>query len=470
MPGKISLLVCILLVASSTAAQRKTEGGTRLLFTGDILLTRQVAVELNRRRVSPWTSLAELFRSATWVGGNLEGTLGSASGCEAASQPCFATPESAVALLKNAGFSAVTVENNHAGDLGGPGREQTEARFRDAGLLALDFSNSPQFLRFGDVTVALIAITMVRAADGRVQEIPSVEVAQKLRLAQRLANLVAVSIHWGNELQDWPSDAQKTQARWLVDHGASLILGHHPHVVQNAECVAGKPVFYSLGNHVFDQKYPETKKGLIADCRLSAGLLSCTGIATDTPAATSFPTLRGSDRDVSTALQACTPKLNENLVVDGTRIRPEAWSARQPPDGLILQGWRRGQLVWRTRRQRVLSLQLARLAGSDERPLFFSLERHPSPIDNEDGVRPYVYDVGPHGLIAKWRGSALAWPLLDAVVDEFGELCALHRGDSFAVLDPNTKERRIEAYRWKGFGFYGVSDPDSAHRCQAVLK
>ena len=71
-------------------------------------------------------------------------------------------------------------------------------------------------------------------------------------------------------------------------------------------------------------------------------------------------------------------------------------------------------------------------------PLLLSLERHPSSIDNEVGLRPYVYAIGPHGLIARWRGSALAWPLVDAVSTESGALCALHRGDSFLLSDTGT--------------------------------
>ena len=92
-------------------------------------------------------------------------------------------------------------------------------------------------------------------------------------------------------------------------------------------------------------------------------------------------------------------------------------------------------------------------------PLLVSLERHPSSIDNELGLRPYVYAVGPGGLVARWRGSALAWPLLDAITTSDGVVCALHRDDSFLLADPETKGTRIAAYRWNGFGFTGVNTP-----------
>ena len=70
------------LTASILAASVGTQPrGTRLVFTGDILLSRHVAEELQHRRVSPWTPFAQLFNDSQWVSGNLEGALGSASAC-----------------------------------------------------------------------------------------------------------------------------------------------------------------------------------------------------------------------------------------------------------------------------------------------------------------------------------------------------------------------------------------------------
>jgi hypothetical protein len=80
------------------------------------------------------------------------------------------------------------------------------------------------------------------------------------------------------------------------------------------------------------------------------------------------------------------------------------------------EGYRDGNLQWRSRRQKLVSIQRANAMETE--PLLLSLERHPSSIDNEVGLRPYVYAIGPHGLIARWRGSALAWPLVDAVATE----------------------------------------------------
>jgi poly-gamma-glutamate synthesis protein (capsule biosynthesis protein) len=106
------------------------------------------------------------------------------------------------------------------------------------------------------------------------------------------------------------------------------------------------------------------------------------------------------------------------------------------------------------------------------RPQFLlSLERRASPIDSQREPRPYVYEVGPHGFLARWRGSALAWPLLDArlLPGSSGVLCALHRRDSFLMLSPESKGKRVAAYRWNGFGFDGIVDEGIISACRDLL-
>ncbi len=467
MSGRTALLTiaAAAFLSAPAAMAQQTPGDFRMLFTGDVMMSRLVRIEMEQRRTSPWASFSGLFHGVSFVGGNFEAALGDPAKCSPENKLCFAVADSATETMRQAGFSMVTAENNHSGDLGQAGRIETRETFRQIGMLALDFDSSPQFFRFGELTVGLIAVTTIKAADGRVQQVPSVELTQKLRLARQLANLVVVSIHWGNELQDWPTGAQQQDARWLVEHGADLIVGHHPHVVQAPACVEGRPVFFSLGNHLFDQKYAETKDGLIADCSVHAGRLVCGALSTHTDEMTAYPKLAGRNAAADKTLASCSPQLGNGAEVNGVTIRPEPWSPEQPVDGIILDGYREGKLAWQSRRQALVSLQLTTSMAAD--PLLLSLERHNSSIDDEVGLRPYVYAVGPHGLIARWRGSALAWPLIDAVESKGGVLCALHRGDSFLMPDPATKTTRIAAYRWNGFGFSGIDTPPE---CEAVLR
>jgi len=284
----------------------------RLLFAGDILLSRDVASEWQRRKLSPWIHLADFFHGAQWLSGNFEGALGSPSECVKPAPLCFAVPDSSVELLKAAGFSGLTLENNHAGDLGSAGREHTRTSLEAASLAAVDFQNSPYIVEVAGTKLALVSLTLIPAVDGRFQQIPSSEVSEKLRLTRERADLVVVSIHWGVEYQKLPDAQQHAQARWLIQQGADLIVGHHPHVVQPPECIQGHPVFFSLGNHVFDQTYPPTKEGLLAECRLISGKLACQGIPTRADDWTTYPRLDDSASRKPSKLIACAVPVSQS--------------------------------------------------------------------------------------------------------------------------------------------------------------
>jgi len=228
--------------------------------------------------------------------------------------------------------------------------------------------------------------------------------------------------------------------------------------------IAGKPVFFSLGNHLFDQKYPATKEGLIADCRISQGVLCCQGLSTHTAKNSFFPELvEGRQYDLQPV------RLPDSIQVSGILLRPVTANGSEKGE-VSLEGLNNGKPVWQTRPIRLAAVAAGRLDGKNE--YLFTLEWHYSTIDREIGLRPYVYSVTPYGLVARWRGSALAWPLLDATLLPNDEtiLCGLHRGDSFIDLQPDSKRIRVAAYRWNGFGFSGVDDPDVMQKCRQCLE
>ncbi len=416
----------------------------RILWVGDILLSRRVEAKLGPD-ASPWAAWRSIFRQADWLGGNLEGAVGSAGGC--GPEPCFAIAPGRLNLLAEAGFNGLSVENNHVLDLGETGRNATLEALRRLHIEPMSFENSPRFYQVKGLTVAVVAINRVGATP---QRLPSVALAQKLRLARNLSHVVMVSVHWGSELLEWPNKAQRADAAWLVAQGADVILGHHPHVVQPPELVAGKPVFFSLGNHLFDQRYPATREGLVAQCRIEQGRLWVSGLRTHV-AKGSYDPLPGMPEEYGFPPIA----LHEPISCSGIQLRPENGKA---PGEIRLVGILDGVALWKTRFLQVASLETARLDGKAD--FLVALEWHASPIDHETALRPYVYRVTPAGLEAVWRGSALAWPLLDARVlpGDGGILCALHRGDSFLVPGVGAERTRIMAYHWNGFGFTGVED------------
>lgn len=434
----------------------------RLLFTGDVLLSRNVEKELDRRGTSPWTELSNLFGQADLVVGNLEGAVGKPSDCypSAMTAPCFSISERFMKLLAPAGFKALSIENNHNHDLGAKGRTETIQVLQGLDLVPLTYEASPRFFRFHEVTIGVMALNLVTGRDGNCQSIPSIELRRKLQLARSLAHLVIVYVHWGSELLDWPNKSQREAAKWFVRHGADLIIGHHPHVVQAPEMIEGKPVFFSLGNHLFDQKYPATKEGLIADCRIRGGAFQCGAIGTRTVRNSFSP-------EVAEVMQCDLQpvQLRDGMQISGIALRPNT-TGQGEGDEIRLEGLRNGKKLWQTRPNRLAGISVARLDGKNE--FLFTLEWHHSPIDDEIGLRPYVYSVTEQGLVPRWRGSALAWPLLDARIlrDDDSVLCGLHRGDSFIDLQPDSKHTRVAAYQWNGFGFSGISDPAMTAKCR----
>jgi poly-gamma-glutamate synthesis protein (capsule biosynthesis protein) len=147
-------------------------------------------------------------------------------------------------------------------------------------------------------------------------------------------------------------------------------------------------------------------------------------------------------------------------------LAPVSLRARDAESGYVIQG-----AGWRSAVLPLVSAEVGKLSGHPDQRMLFALEQHYSPIDREDGPRPYVYEVRASGLVARWRGSALAWPLLDAALLPGGDgvLCALHRRDSFIQLEPGAAGVRTAAYRWNGFGFSGVEDPGILARCRALF-
>lgn len=473
----IRAALAILVIATVGLAGAADDREYRLLFTGDILLSRNVAREYASTHRSPWDeSCRRLFHSADWVAGNLEGAVGLPEECLAGSaaseRPCFAVPAEMTPILRAAGFSAVSLANNHGGDLGKSGRGRSLATLRTAGIEPLTFDSSPHFLEFGEVVVGIVAVSLIKGIDGAGNRIPDESLIQKLRLAPALADFVVVSIHWGHELQDWASPEQIDQAAWLIDHGADLIIGHHPHVIQPPLCIRGRPVFFSLGNHLFDQKYAITKQGLIADCRISNGTMRCRGLRTETARGSVSPAIiEGSDNAANGWLECMIPS-RQPISINAVRLVPRATATDSTIASFSIRGVRDGRILFQTTSNEIASLEPARFDAADSRVSLFALERHYSPIDGEFGLRPYVYEVTDRGLQARWRGSSLAWPLIDAVIlpGRPDLLCALHRGDNLVMLQPDTPQRKTMLYRWNGFGFEGADKPGDECRCREYYR
>lgn len=170
-------------------------------------------------------------------------------------------------VLKDAGIHVLTLANNHMMDYGREGLSETRQVLNNLGLLHVGAgnnitqANAPIFIEKKGRRLAILARTSVHVASPSYAgpDIPGVaffsleEVRRTVQACRQKADIVILLMHWGLEEYRYPSISQRKLARELLQAGADIILGHHPHVLQGVEHINAKLVVYSLGNFVFDE-------------------------------------------------------------------------------------------------------------------------------------------------------------------------------------------------------------------------
>lgn len=224
----------------------------QVTFLGDVMLGRGV-YKASTRVVDwqPFRELTPVIKNADILAANLESPLTIAPVVTGGYALC--APPTQVETLRQASFDLVTFANNHTGDCGDTGRVQTVQTVRAFGIRVGEPAPHVEYMNSHGHRLAFIALDDVT----RPLEQPVALAA--IHTAREQSDIVIVSIHWGNEYQAAPSTRQRTLAANLANAGASVIIGHHPHVIQPVQVFtvgedkARVPVFYSLGNALFDQ-------------------------------------------------------------------------------------------------------------------------------------------------------------------------------------------------------------------------
>jgi poly-gamma-glutamate capsule biosynthesis protein CapA/YwtB (metallophosphatase superfamily) len=252
-----------------------------VLAVGDIMLSRYVAT---KSKIAgdynfPFLKVSEKIRSADIAFGNLESPI--TPGKEVLiNEMVFRTdPEVAVAL-HDAGFDVLSLANNHMPDFGEKGIKDTVKYLDEASVLHtgagvnLAEASKPAFIEKGGLVFAFLAYndpdvvpTYYEASQSSAgTSFMRIENMKKdIAKAKSRSDFVIVSMHSGHEYTIVPNISQTEFAKAAIDAGAEVVIGHHPHVVQPVEQYKGKYIFYSLGNFIFDQANPETKKGLAVE-------------------------------------------------------------------------------------------------------------------------------------------------------------------------------------------------------------
>ena len=256
-----------------------------ITLTGDILLDRGVRTVMEKQGVNQLFSPAvdSVLQASDVVVGNLE--------CPATKvkAPVFkqyifrAEPEWLTALQQH-GFTHLNLANNHTIDQGREGLLDTYNNIRKAGMVPFGAGKNrqeavqPVLLSETPRRVWLVAsLQMALENFALLPDKPCVSQQSIDSLCQRVALLrsvdpqcyIIVSLHWGWENHVEVVPRQRYDARQLIEAGADCLVCHHTHTRQPMETYRGKPIFYGLGNFIFDPQRDINRQGAIV--RLTIG-------------------------------------------------------------------------------------------------------------------------------------------------------------------------------------------------------
>ena len=264
---------------------------TTVTVGGDVMMGRRVGARLAAEGdpVAALRPLAPRLAAADLTVVNLESTL-SRSGAPRQGGDSFGASPAVRQALRVAGVDVVSLANNHTGDYGPRALVQTVRRVRAGGFESLgagaDLAGAaaPVVVERNDVTFGLVAFdaigetpaaTATRPGALRVRMQPRTGPLNQRDLARvtgtvgdlrASVDVVMVLAHWGTQYTHDTVRDQRRVARALVDAGADVVVGGHPHWVQGVEVVDGSFVAYSLGNLVFDMDFmAQTQEGVLLE-------------------------------------------------------------------------------------------------------------------------------------------------------------------------------------------------------------
>lgn len=243
----------------------ETERFNAIVFTGDVMLARNVEfLMLQKEAAYPFAGLnLRALAPEGAIVGNFESSMALEHKITPANNLTFSTNPLLLATLHEAGFTHLSLANNHSYDYDREGFLHTIRNLQSNNLQTFGSERAvtADSISFIETTRGRVALIGINASDGTMN---LSAVLKTMAQAVEKSDMQIVYIHWGIEYDTVHHISQERLAETLVQAGADLIIGHHPHVVQDVSLVNGVPVFYSLGNFVFDQYFAtNVQQGLV---------------------------------------------------------------------------------------------------------------------------------------------------------------------------------------------------------------
>lgn len=287
----MSELLLAFLIQISAAAMQPAEA--TLLFAGDAMM-HSAQIDAARRSDGSYDfepcfkPLKEYIQSADYAVVNLETPLG---GAPYTGYPSFSAPDSYAVALSDAGFDMMLTANNHTLDKRDRGLKRTIATLDSLGITHIGTYNDaasrhqlvPYIETINGFRIAFFNYTygtngISVSGDAVVNYIDRDKIRADIEAARRdNAEIVTVCIHWGTEYTLTPDDSQRSLAQFLIDQGADIIIGGHPHVIQPLKMVEKENpdgtkhnvyLCYSLGNFLSNMKTDNTRGGALTTVTL----------------------------------------------------------------------------------------------------------------------------------------------------------------------------------------------------------
>lgn len=467
-----------------------------IIIVGDITFGRGIREGRDHLRLSKgW------LRSADLTLGNLEGVISQ----KEVFRYCFDTVKNpyilcstpmAVAELKEAGFDILGLANNHAGDLGACGLSDTVQVLRAFGIepggVQKNFTHkiTPVLRNVGNARVAFFFVNMVSLNFSILEGDPQfprctlwhviswedqkelISAIQSIRLQ---VDVVIVSIHWGYEYETQEAPLQQYISRNLIEAGADVIIGHHPHVIQGVEIIFRSPqndqgiVLYSLGNFLFDQQTEKTKVALVSRLLVDGKGLRAVQI---------LPIQAGGLPRLLSLVEVMTlssdHEISEEIVFQCSEKDCYQIHARLNPSEGGLFWFGEIDLTGDQLPEKVQRMQKRLVIVQEKRPVWISPEdwqindvalgdpdrdgRNEVILafwkpDQEGHLRSHPFIIGYRGGIYQtlWGGSAVHNPILEIELSDIdGDL-----QQELVVLEQvlGSKHQTISVWRWHGWGF-----------------
>ena len=287
--GLISFCALWLLLAFSAVQADPV----RLVFVGDVMLDEGPGRVIKSGR-DPLAPFAAELRDADFTIGNLECPIATQGKPLDSKIFSFRADPRVVPLLKGR-IDALSLANNHSGDYGNVAFLQTLGHLEQAGIAYfggghdLASAHTPLWIERQGLRIAVLGYNEFKPRSFDTSaDYPGVawsedsQVVSDIRAARAAgADLVIPFMHWGWEREPEPCQRQRQLARKMIDAGADVVLGSHPHVTQGAEYYRSKLIVYSLGNFVFDGfELPAAKRGWLLRLTLGRqGLLTLETLA-----------------------------------------------------------------------------------------------------------------------------------------------------------------------------------------------